>query len=97
MAYIMRELRHRANLLSSLSSPPQILDENGKGRNADILVCQQFRRYTSFDPGPRQYHEGVAFFSGGKRIENFPEAALHELHDEASGNGAQFQANGAGL
>jgi hypothetical protein len=42
-------------------------------RNADILVCEQFRRYTSYDFGVHNhYHEGVAFYSGGKRIENFP-------------------------
>lgn len=41
-------------------------------RNADILVCEQFRRYTSYDFGVENYHEGVAFYSGGKRIENFP-------------------------
>ncbi|MCA1434679.1 nucleotidyltransferase [Bradyrhizobium sp. BRP20] len=41
---------------------------NGR-RNADILVCESFRRYNStYD----SYHNGVAFFSGGKRIENFP-------------------------
>jgi hypothetical protein len=44
---------------------------NGR-RNADVLVCQQFRRYTSYEPGNIGYHEGVAFFSGGKRIDNFP-------------------------
>lgn len=44
---------------------------NGR-RNADILVCQQFRRYTSYEPGNVRYHEGVAFFSDGKRIDNFP-------------------------
>lgn len=41
-------------------------------RNADILVCEQFRRYTSYDAGVQDYHQGVAFYSGGKRIENFP-------------------------
>lgn len=41
-------------------------------RNADILVCQQFRRYTAYEPGNVRYHEGVAVFSGGKRIDNFP-------------------------
>ncbi len=44
---------------------------NGR-RNADILVCQQFRRYVAYEPGNIRYHEGVAFFSGGNRIGNFP-------------------------
>lgn len=58
-------------------------------RNADILVCQQFRRYTSFEPGARQYHEGMAFFSGGKRIENFPKqhsANCTAKHQATKGN-----------
>jgi len=42
---------------------------NNSRRDADILVCQNFRRYNStYD----SYHLGVAFFSGDKRIENFP-------------------------
>jgi len=45
---------------------------NTSRRDADILVCQQFRRYISYRVGARQYHEGVAFFVGGNRIENFP-------------------------
>ena len=45
---------------------------NNNRRNADILVCEQFRRYTSYDSGIQSYHEGVAFYLGGKRIENFP-------------------------
>lgn len=41
-------------------------------RDADILVCEQFRRYISYDLGVNNYHEGVAFYSGSQRIENFP-------------------------
>jgi hypothetical protein len=44
---------------------------NGR-RNADILICQQFRRYTSYETENIRYEEGVAFFSGGNRIDNFP-------------------------
>lgn len=41
-------------------------------RNADVLVCQQFRRYYSYQNGAHGYHSGVAFYVGGSRIENFP-------------------------
>lgn len=44
---------------------------NGR-RNADILVCEEFHHYTSYEPSNVNYHEGVAFFSNGKRINNFP-------------------------
>jgi hypothetical protein len=61
---------------------------NGR-RNADILVCQQFRRYTSYEPGNIRYHEGVAFFSGGNRIDNFPKqhsANLTSKHQATKSN-----------
>ena len=41
-------------------------------RTADILVCQQFRRYYSYEAGVHGCHEGVAFDANGSRIENFP-------------------------
>lgn len=41
-------------------------------RNADVLVCQEFRRYYSYKPGVHGCHYGVAFFVNGSRIENFP-------------------------
>ena len=45
---------------------------NNNRRNADILICQQFRRYYSYEPGVHGCHEGVAFYVNGSRIENFP-------------------------
>lgn len=45
---------------------------NANRRNADVLVCQQFRRYTEWGPEGGKYYEGISFMSGGKRIENFP-------------------------
>jgi hypothetical protein len=45
---------------------------NNSRRNADVLVCQQFRRYYSYEAGVHGYHEGVAFYTNGSRIENFP-------------------------
>jgi hypothetical protein len=45
---------------------------NNSRQNADALVCQQFRRYYSYEPGVHGYHEGVAFYASGSRIENFP-------------------------
>jgi hypothetical protein len=44
---------------------------NGR-RNADVLIAQQFRHYYSYEPTFHGYHEGVAFYAGGRRIENFP-------------------------
>jgi hypothetical protein len=41
-------------------------------RNADVLVCQEFRRYYSYAPGEPACHYGVAFYVNGSRIENFP-------------------------
>lgn len=65
-----------------------VLGNNGR-RNADILVCQQFRRYTSYEPGNIHFHEGVAFFAGGKRIDNFPKqhsANCTSKHQATNGN-----------
>ena len=41
-------------------------------RNADVLIAQQFRHYHSYAPGLHGYHEGVAFYANGQRIENYP-------------------------
>jgi len=35
-------------------------------------LCQQFRRYYSYEPNVPGYHEDVAFYASGSRIENFP-------------------------
>jgi hypothetical protein len=45
---------------------------NNSRRDADIVICQQYRRYTSYGSANPRYHEGIAFFSGATRIENFP-------------------------
>jgi hypothetical protein len=45
---------------------------NNTRRNADVLLCQEFRRYYSYEPGVRGCHHGVAFYVNGTRIENFP-------------------------
>ena len=61
---------------------------NGR-RNADALVCQQFRRYKSYDFSVHDYHEGVAFYSGGTRIENFPKQHSENItakHQATKGN-----------
>src|SRR5262249_10081431 len=58
-------------------------------RSADILVCEQFRRYTAYDFGIHNYHEGVTFYSGGKRIENFPKQHSENCtgkHQATNGN-----------
>jgi hypothetical protein len=45
---------------------------NNNRRNADVLVCQTFRRYYSYRNGVHGCHYGVAFYVNGSRIENFP-------------------------
>lgn len=42
-------------------------------RNADVLIAQQFRRYYSYALGAHGYYGGVAFYTNGQRIENFPQ------------------------
>ena len=49
-----------------------LIPGNNSRRNADMLIAQQFRRYYSYEPGLHGYHEGVAFYANGQRIENFP-------------------------
>ena len=44
---------------------------NGR-RDADILICQELRRYTSYTPANVHYYDGVRFFSGNTSIDNFP-------------------------
>src|ERR1700722_9728991 len=49
-----------------------LIPGNNNRRSADVLIAQQFRRYYSYQPGSHGYHEGVAFYANGVRIENFP-------------------------
>jgi hypothetical protein len=46
----------------------------GARRDADVLVCAEFRRYFNFSGSANQwYEEGICFFRpDGTRIENFP-------------------------
>lgn len=45
---------------------------NQNRRDADIIICQEFRRFYAYgEDGPR-FHDGIAFMSGGTRINNFP-------------------------
>jgi hypothetical protein len=46
---------------------------NGNRRNADIIICQEFRRYRDFNGiGREEFAESIAFYIGNQRIENFP-------------------------
>jgi hypothetical protein len=47
---------------------------NGSRRDADVIVCAEFRRYRRFKTAYDQsYEEGICFFlPNGTRIENFP-------------------------
>lgn len=50
-----------------------LIPGNNNRRNADVLIAQQFRHYYySYEAGLHGYHEGVAFYANGQRIENFP-------------------------
>ena len=72
-----------------LGTKAVVVPGNNDRRNADILVCEQFRRYTAYVFGCHRYHEGVAFFSGGNRIDNFPNqhsANLTSKHQATKGN-----------
>ena len=60
-------------------------------RNADIVVCQQFRRYTSFKPGNREYHEGIAFYSGDTRIVNYPKRHSKNLTEKHQATNENFK------
>ncbi len=52
---------------------------SGARRDADVLICAKLRRYYSFPQyGEPSFVDGVCFWSGSNRIENFPE--LHSLN-----------------
>lgn len=51
-----------------LSGKAIFVPGNDGRRSADVLVCQQFRRYYSLN----DYRSGIAFMRNGARIENFP-------------------------
>lgn len=59
---------------------------NGNRRGADVLVCQDFRRYLKYTGSPSDYNKGIAFLTtDGKRIDNYPKlhsaslTAKHQL------------------
>jgi hypothetical protein len=46
---------------------------DGSRRNADVLACADFRRYTSWSASGGTYERGICFWNGaGKRIANYP-------------------------
>jgi hypothetical protein len=61
---------------------------NGNRRNADVIVCCNFRRYRDGSTGiDDQYDEGICFWSDGVQIENFPKqhsANLTSMHQGTS-------------
>ena len=62
---------------------------NNSRRNADVLICAQFRRYISYGTGVDSYHQGIALYSDGERIENFPKQHSKNLtakHQATNGN-----------
>jgi hypothetical protein len=63
-----------SSLYSGVAAGKKALHIPGKNnrRNADVLICQEFRQYYSYEAGIHGCHYGVAFFVDGARIENFP-------------------------
>jgi hypothetical protein len=62
---------------------------NQNRRNADVIICQELRRYYAYGENGPKYHEGIAFMSGGKRIDNFPNqhsANCTTKHQATNGN-----------
>ena len=62
---------------------------NNSRRNADVLICAQFRRYISYGTVRRRLHQGIALYSDGERIENFPKQHSKNLtakHQATNGN-----------
>jgi len=61
---------------------------NGNRRDADVIVCCNFRRYRDGSTGiDDQYDEGICFWSDGLQIENFPKqhsANLTSMHQGTS-------------
>lgn len=58
---------------ATLGKKAVLVPASSNRREADILIAQQFRRYYKFTAvGNESYAEGICFFSGGIRIENFP-------------------------
>jgi len=46
---------------------------NGNRRNADVVICQEFRRYHDFNGiGRETFDEGMCLYVEDQRIENFP-------------------------
>lgn len=64
---------------------------NNSRRNADVLVCQQFRRYYSYAPGAHGCHYGVAFYANGSRIENFPKQHADNCTAKHQATGQNFK------
>ena len=62
---------------------------NGSRRDADVIVCCNFRRYRENSNGiDNQYDEGICFWSDGVQIENFPKRHsdnLTSMHQGANG------------
>jgi hypothetical protein len=60
-------------------------------RNADVLICQEFRRYYSYEPGVHGCHYGVAFYINGSRIENFPKQHADNCTAKHQGTNQNFK------
>ena len=68
-----------------------LIPGNNSRRDADLLIAQQFRRYYSYSPGRHGFHEGVAFYSGGVRIENFPKQHADDCTEKHQATNQNFK------
>ena len=65
------------------------IPSNLNRRNADVIICQEFRRYYAYGEDGPKYEEGIAFMSNGKRIDFFPKqhsANCTTKHQATNGN-----------
>lgn len=57
--------------------------------NADVLVCQQYRKYYSYPTG---YYEGVAFWdTSGNQVVNYPKRHIERGSSRESDTGDRFK------
>jgi len=65
---------------------------DGTRRDADVLAATQFRRYTSYNnQHDYQYAEGICFFVGGSRVENFPKQHRKNCIKKHQDTGGRFK------
>jgi hypothetical protein len=71
---VIAELKSKYGTAVNPGKKAVIVKGNGSRRDADVLICAEFRRYYKvLNSSNQSYEKGVCFFlSDGTRIENFP-------------------------